>query len=229
MESIKIKKYADIDQSKYIVVPFVVELTGALGESAKTFAMQLHERRNIFATRKRRLRRSSTNLLLSRISIELAKSNAQMISTRRPPPVKLYTEKIVQIDMRLGKLRSKARANLARQPASLRNPNPVQIAHDPPPRPPDPKPPAKSEPAPETNNSPTKITWLQQPQKTISQSIELANYAPVQQQAKSAATSMALDVDDQVDDEMNKEPPPSLHASAHKHDDILNTTDDLKT
>ena len=137
MESTKIRKYADIDKSKYIVVPFVVELTGALGQSAKTFAMQLHERRNAFATRKRRFRRSSTNLLLSRINIELAKSNAHMISTRRPPPVKLYTEKIVQIDMRLENLRSKARAKLTRQPASLRNPNPIQVAHDPPPRPSD--------------------------------------------------------------------------------------------
>ena len=93
----------------------VVETTGAFGDAAKSLCHQLHERRHAFASRKRRLRPSSTNRLMSRISVELQKSNAGMISIRRPPPLKLQVQKLAKIDLRIEKVSAKAKTQLLQQ------------------------------------------------------------------------------------------------------------------
>ncbi len=233
LETVKRQKYADIDKGKYMILPFVVETTGAFGDAAKSLCHQFNERRNAFASRKRRLRPSSTNRLMSRISAELQKSNAGMISIRRPPPIKLQVEKLAKIDLRIEKVSAKAKAHLlTERPASLRNPiprhspsaavpisgpqppGPTPTISLPAPQPPDPQPkPPPDRSAPYTHPTPisSESNRPSNPPTILGQSDSLA-ISHISQQKIQAVSPMALD-DDQVDDEKTEEPhplPPNL-------------------
>ena len=81
-ESLKRAKYKDLDMTKYIFVPFIVETSGAMGDSARDLCAQIQEIRESRTPSWIAGKKNDPSSLQRSLNIELQRQNSSMLVDR---------------------------------------------------------------------------------------------------------------------------------------------------
>ena len=114
-EKIKRAKYEDLDESKFIFVPFILETSGALGKTAKNFISELRQKIDEkICSRAVEKPRQEIDPLLRAISLELQRANGSMILEREPTGETLIMKQLARGAMFAARKREEAIKSLER-------------------------------------------------------------------------------------------------------------------
>ena len=108
-EKHKKRHYKDIDRSKYIFIPFVVETCGGMGAAAEAFCKELAsqwQKKQCKSVGEMNADKTDFNFrtkLLCSLSIVVQRANSRMIIERAPMPTTLIMKRISQCELAVAK------------------------------------------------------------------------------------------------------------------------------